>query len=133
MSNPIVMMEIEVARQLVLAWHRNGLVYPAVKYGLLEAGVIPSPEGIRQQIGASHNLGSVRAKAFFADRWSMVSEALWNCMSDEKVVSLMLRTRPDPRMRHQISPAKAAHDQSQSRRFIELRQLDRKHDWKTVK
>lgn len=119
-------MIIEVARRLITAWHNNWYPMSEVRKGLLDAGEIPGRDLVKAELNGV--IPNTRTRAYLASYFSVASDMLWAGVDDEKVAQFMASTKPDKHMRHPVKP-KIEVDCL----FVVKRDLDKRHDWHTVK
>ncbi len=121
-------MQIEVARRLVEAWHKDSNAWWAVKKGLLDDGVIATVEETKQAVGVFWQpWWNYNARKFFGNFFKTVGDALFDGISDERAVAMLIKTKPDAHMRA-IRPRNPKDELK-----ISFRARDKRHDWGTVK
>lgn len=126
-------MDIEVARELVAAWHSREKWWSRwtarIQRACLSAGVVVRDvQETAEYFGLPHeNCVKCPVELFLARYFRAASNALFDGASDERVI------------RH-LTCVKAALHKSRPRhrpysvtRCIRMRELDKRHDWRTVK
>ncbi len=131
-----------LAEQLVLSWHKNGIMFDAVRRAALCEGEIISKEELSARMCAlgcypTRSRRPIPVRRWMGMRLSMINDMLWDGKPDDAVMAAMLRVSPDSgHLSHPVfGDSGSAEEQktSECTRFISARSLSKNHDWATVK
>lgn len=133
-------MRVEYARGLVAAWHHDATMYHALASVALDLGesmVGLRPEDINEALNAAvgFTFYTQTVMPFLATYFRPVSDMLFDGKSDDAAVELLVKLKP---VRRSMPRSDRRERQRNSRRvqcrpIVAARELDKNHDWSTVK